>query len=81
MKWIDIQGDREFHAQSDYVFSFVINCLCIENKFGKRTICHFFWKSDYEGFFNVLEFIFKRQVQFKTYVYKFVENSKGYPNM
>jgi hypothetical protein len=41
----------------------------------------FFWESDYEGVFNVLEFIFKRQIKFKTYVYKFVENLTGYPNM
>ncbi len=41
----------------------------------------FFWKSDYDGVFNGLKFIFKRQVQFKTYVYRFVENLKGYPNM
>jgi len=29
----------------------------------------FFWESDYEGVFNVLEFIFKGQIQFKTYIY------------
>ncbi len=34
----------------------------------------FFWESDYEG-------LFKGQIQFKTYVYKFVENFTGYPNI
>jgi hypothetical protein len=41
----------------------------------------FFWESNYEGVFNVLEFIFKEQIQFKTYVYKLVENFTGYPNI
>ncbi len=41
----------------------------------------FFWESDYESVFNVLEFIFKRQIRFKTYVYQFVGNLMGYPNM
>jgi hypothetical protein len=76
-----VWDDREFHVHSDYVFSFVINCLCIQNKFEKRTICNFFSESVYEGVFNMLEFIFKEQIQLKTYVYKFVENSTDYPNI
>ncbi len=35
-------GGREFHAHSDRVFSFVINCLGVENKFEKRTTCKFY---------------------------------------
>ncbi len=34
-----VWGDREFHAHVEYVFSFEISYLCIENKFEKRTIC------------------------------------------
>jgi hypothetical protein len=34
-----VWGDREFHAHSEYVFSFEISYLCIENKFEKRTMC------------------------------------------
>jgi hypothetical protein len=39
----------------------------------------FFWESDYEGVFNVVELIFKGQIKFKTYVNKFVENFTDYP--
>jgi hypothetical protein len=37
-----VRGNREFHAHSEYVFSFEISHLCIENKFEKRTKCKFF---------------------------------------
>jgi hypothetical protein len=36
-----VWGDREFHVHSEYVFSFEISYLCIENKFEKRTKCKF----------------------------------------
>ncbi len=42
MKVGKVWGDRGFHAHSDYVFSFVINCQGVENKFEKRTTCSFF---------------------------------------
>jgi hypothetical protein len=42
MDFEKVWGDREFHAHSDYVFSFVINCLCVENKFEKEARCKFF---------------------------------------
>ena len=34
-----------------------------------------------EGAFTVFEFIFSKQVQFKMYIYRVVENSTGYPNI
>ncbi len=37
-----VWGDREFHAHSEYVFSFEISYLCIENNFEKRAKCKFF---------------------------------------
>jgi hypothetical protein len=37
-------------------------------------------ESDNEGAFTVLEFIFSEHVQFKTYIYRVVENSTGYLN-
>ncbi len=42
MEVMKVWGEREFHAHSDYVFSFVISCLCFENKLEKRTMCKFF---------------------------------------
>ncbi len=33
-----VWDDREFHAHSEYVFSFEISYLSIENKFEKRTM-------------------------------------------
>ncbi len=38
-------------------------------------------ESDDEGVFTVLEFTFREQVQFETYIYRVVENSSGYPNI
>ncbi len=38
-------------------------------------------ESEDEGAFTVHEFIFSEQVQFKTYIYRVVENSTGYPNI
>jgi hypothetical protein len=38
-------------------------------------------KSDDKGAFDVLEFIFREQIQFKTYICMVVENSMGYPNI
>ncbi len=40
-----------------------------------------FGESDNEGAFVVLEFIFGEQVQFNMFIYRFVENSSGYPNI
>ncbi len=40
---------------------------------------YIFGKSDDEGTSIVLEFIFKEQIQFKTYIHIVVENSTGYP--
>ena len=37
-----VWGDRGFHAHSEYVFSFGISYLCIENKLEKRTMCKIF---------------------------------------
>jgi hypothetical protein len=36
-------------------------------------------ESDDKGAFGVLEFIFREQIQFKTYICMVVENSMGYP--
>jgi hypothetical protein len=38
-------------------------------------------ESDDEGAFDVLEFIFRDQIQCKTYICRVVENSMGYPNI
>ena len=40
-----------------------------------------FLKSDDEGVFNALEFIFNGQMQLKRHIYRVVENSTGYPNL
>jgi hypothetical protein len=37
-----------------------------------------FWESGNEGAFTVLELIFSEQMQFKTFIYRVVENSAGY---
>jgi hypothetical protein len=47
-------------------------------KIRKKTI---FGESEDDGAFTVLEFIFNGQVQFKTCIYRVVENSTGYPNI
>ncbi len=41
----EVWGDTAYHALLDYVFCFVIICLCIENKFGRKTMCKFFGNS------------------------------------
>jgi hypothetical protein len=81
MKWIDIWGDREFRVHSDYTLSFVTICLHIENKFEKMNEKYISGESDGKGAFDVLEFIFREQIQFKTYICRVVENSIGYPNI
>jgi hypothetical protein len=45
---------------------------------GKKCI---FGESDNEGAFVVLRFIFGEQAQFNMFIYTFVENSSGYPNI
>jgi hypothetical protein len=40
-----------------------------------------FWESGNEGAFTVLKFIFSEQMQFKTFIYRVVENSAGLPNI
>ena len=40
-----------------------------------------FGESDDEGAFIVLRFIFIERVQFRTFIYRVVENSTGYPNI
>jgi hypothetical protein len=47
-------------------------------KIRKKTI---FGESENDGAFTVLELIFSEQVQFKTCIYRVVENSMGYPNI
>jgi hypothetical protein len=81
MKWIDIWGGREFRVHSDYTLSFVTTCLHIENKFEKMNEKYISGESDDKGAFDVLEFIFREQIQFKTYICRVVENSMGYPNI
>jgi hypothetical protein len=81
MKWIDIWGDREFRVHSDYTLRFVTTCLHIENKFEKMNEMYISGKSDDKGAFDVLEFIFKEKIQFKTYICRVVENSMGYTNI
>ncbi len=49
-----------------------------ENKKNKRCISG---ESDDEGAFIVLEFLFSKQLQFKAYIYRVVENSMDYPNI
>jgi hypothetical protein len=58
------QGGRDFQALSDYIFSFVITCFYIENKFQKCTS----GESDDEGVFVVLELFFRKQVQFEMFI-------------
>jgi hypothetical protein len=57
-----VQGDRDFHAFSDYILSFVMTYLYIENKFGKinekKTEKRISGESDDEGVFVVLELFF-----------------------
>jgi hypothetical protein len=81
MKWIGIRGDREFRVHSEYTLSFVTTCLHIENKFEKMNKKYISGESDDKGAFDVLEFIFMKQIQFKTYTCRVVENSMGYPNI
>jgi hypothetical protein len=81
MEWIDIWGDREFRVHSDYTLSSVITCLHIENKFEKMNEKYISRESDAKGTFDVLEFVFREQIQFKIYIYRIVENSVGYPNI
>jgi hypothetical protein len=38
-------------------------------------------ESDDKSAFDVLEFIFREQIQFKTCICRAVENSMGYPNI
>jgi hypothetical protein len=63
----------DFHALSDYIFSFVITCFYFKNAFPGEY--------DDEGAFIVLEFSFSEQVQFKAYIDRVVENSMGYPSI
>jgi hypothetical protein len=81
MKSIDIWGDREFRVHSDYTLSFVTTCLHIENKFEKMNKKYVSGESADKDAFDVLEFIFRKQIQFKTYICRVVENSMGYPNI
>ena len=80
-----MQSDREFHALLEHILTFVITCFSIQHKLEnmneegiKKCISG---ESDDEGASTVLEFILCKQVQFKMYIYKFVENSTGYPNI
>ncbi len=69
------------HSLLDYTLSFVTACLNIENKFEKMNEKYISGESDDKSAFDVLEFIFREQIQFKTYVCRVVENFMGYPNI
>ena len=83
-----IQVGRGFCALSDYVFSFVMTRFYLKrieklmktrNKNeGKKCISG---ESHHKGAFTLFKFIFNKQVQFKMYLYRVVENSTGYPNI
>jgi hypothetical protein len=61
MKWIDLWGDREFQALSEYIITF------FKKYFESWKYPQKLWgESDDEGAFDVLEFIFKGQIQFKN---------------
>jgi hypothetical protein len=47
-------------------------------KISKKTI---FGESEDEGAFTIFGFIFSKQIQFKTHIYRVVENSMGYSNI
>jgi hypothetical protein len=47
-------------------------------KINKKTI---FGESEDQGAFTVFGFIFSKQIQSKTNIYRVVENSMGYPNI
>ncbi len=47
-------------------------------KIRKKTI---FGESEHVGAFTVFGFIFSKQIQSKTYIYRVVENFMGYPNI
>ncbi len=49
-----------------------------ETKIGKKCISG---ESHDEGAFTVFELIFNKQVQFKMFIYRVVDNSMGYPNI
>ena len=79
-----LQDNKDFHAPSNCIFSFVITYFYINNKFEKMNEKEQKWnfqKSDNEDAFTVFELIFSKQVQFNVYMYRVVENSKGYPNI
>ncbi len=60
-----MQGDRDFRTLSEYILSFVITYLYIENKFGKmneKNKKHISGEFDEEGVFVVLELVFRKQV-------------------
>ncbi len=76
-KWIDIWGDRELRVHSDYTLSFVATCLHIENKFEKMNKKYISGEYDHKGAFDVLEFIFREQIQFKTYKGCFIITVSG----
>ncbi len=42
---------------------------------------HISGESDDGGAFSVLDFVISEQVQFKTFIYRFVESFTGYPNI
>ncbi len=42
---------------------------------------HISGESDDGGAFSVLDFVISEQVQFKTFIYRFAENSTGYLNI
>ncbi len=66
------------------MLTFVIACSYIKKKSEKinenkqKTI---FGESEDEGAFTIFGFIFSKQIQFKTHIYRVVENSMGYSNI
>jgi hypothetical protein len=69
-------SDREFQALSEYIITFFKKYF--ESwKYPQKL----FLESDDEGAFDMLEFIFRGQIQFKTYICRVVENFMGYPNI
>jgi hypothetical protein len=76
MKWIDICGDREFQALSEYIITFLKSISKAENILknceGNLTMrVHLMY----------LNLFSRDKYNSKTYTCRVVENSMGYPNI
>ena len=82
-KWVI----KKLSTYSESAWKSLSPCIVKISENEKKTI----WKNDGkkwisgesedEGAFLVLIFIFSEQLRFRTYIYRVVENSTGYPNI